>query len=217
MKGRIGLLGEKIGMTQIFEEGVVIPVTVVRAGPCYVSQIKTKDTDNYNAIQLAFKDKKEKNTTKPLLGHFKKAGISPKRFLREFRVENVADYKLGQELRVDIFKDVKWVDVTGITKGRGFAGVVKRWNKKRGPESHGSMTVRAIGSIGQHTFPGRVLKGKRMPGHYGVERVTVKNLKLVKIIDEKNLLLIKGAIPGANNGLVIVTPSYKNEVKKVAS
>lgn len=199
----IGLLGRKIGMTQLFsEKGDVIPTTVIEVGPCYVVQCKTVKKDGYSAIQIGFEKKFHAN--KPETNHFKKASLSPLKELREIRVEDPEKYKPGQELRVDIFKENDKVDVIGTSKGRGFAGGVKRWGWKSGPASHGSMSHRRIGSVGATTFPGRVLKGKHLPGHYGVERVTVKNLKVVKIDTENSLLFVKGAVPGAKGGLLFI-------------
>jgi large subunit ribosomal protein L3 len=203
----IGIIGRKLGMTRIFgERGKAIPVTVIEAGPCYVTQVKTEDTDGYNAVQLGFDETKEKRVTKPVLGHLKKAGVKPLRVLREFRdFELEGELQLGQEIRVDIFKEGDKVSVTGFTKGRGFAGVVKRHGFGGGPKTHGqSDRWRAPGSIGQSSFPSRVLKGLRMAGRMGNTRVTVKNLEVVKVDPENNLLVIKGAIPGAIKGIVTI-------------
>lgn len=199
-----GILGKKIGMSQVFsEEGEVIPVTVIKAGPCRVVQKKTVERDGYNALQLGFGEKKEKRTNRPLLGHFRKHNSPPFYHLREFRVDDVETYRSGQEIRVaDVFKVGDVVDVTGITKGRGFAGVMKRCNFAGGPDSHGSMFNRAPGSIGAATFPARVFKGHGLPGHYGAERVTVQNLKIVYIDPEENIIMVKGAVPGARNGIL---------------
>jgi large subunit ribosomal protein L3 len=204
-----GLLGKKIGMTQIFDEkGHPVAVTILEAGPCIITDIKTKEKNGYNAIQIGWEDVKETKLTKPILGIFKKNNLPPKKYLKEFRVENLDNYKIGAEIKVDIFKKDEYVDVTGITKGRGFTGVVKRWGFAGGPKTHGSMIHRKPMSIGD-TNPARVIKGKKMPGHYGNEKVTVKNLKIMKIIPEKNLLLVKGAVPGANKGLVIIKESRR--------
>ncbi|NOZ55576.1 MAG: 50S ribosomal protein L3 [Calditrichaeota bacterium] len=203
----IGIIGRKLGMTRIFgERGKAIPVTVIEAGPCYVTQVKTEDTDGYNAVQLGFDETKEKRVTKPVLGHLKKAGVKPLRVLREFRdFELEGELQLGQEIRVDIFKEGDKVSVTGFTKGRGFAGVVKRHGFGGGPKTHGqSDRWRAPGSIGQSSFPSRVLKGLRMAGRMGNTRVTVKNLEVVKVDPENNLLVIKGAVPGAIKGIVTI-------------
>jgi large subunit ribosomal protein L3 len=211
----LGLLGKKIGMTQIFseEDGSVLPVTLIEAGPCLVVQKKTVETDGYDALQLGFEDIKESKLTKPLLGHFKKANITPKRLLKEFRIEEGIDkYNVGQTLTVEIFKEGEFVDVTGTSKGRGFAGVIKRWDFRGGPGSHGSTRHRAPGSIGQSSFPSRVFKGMKMAGRMGNEKVTVQNLKIVKLDPSKNLLVVKGAIAGRNGGLVIVRKAKKRRV-----
>ncbi len=200
----IGLLGKKIGMTRIFDEnGNVIPVTIVEAGPCFVTQIKTKENDGYCATQLGYIEKKLNRTNKPLLGHFKNANITPKKFLVEFRDFDLKDLKLGQELKVDIFNVGDKISAQGISKGKGFQGVVKRHHFGGGPVSHGqSDRLRAPGSIGASSFPSRVFKGQRMAGRMGGNKVTIRNLKVVKIDPEKNLIFIKGSIPGHINGLV---------------
>ena len=199
-----GILGYKIGMTQIFDEdGLVVPVTVVKAGPCYVTQIKTKEADGYDAVQLAFGDIKEKRLTKPLLGHFKKAGVSPKRHLVEFDFGADHGLKVGDEIKVDILQPGKAVKVSGITKGKGFQGVVKRHGFGGGPKTHGqSDRLRAPGSIGQSSYPSRVFKGMKMAGRMGGKRQTLVNVKVVKVDPENNLLFLKGAVPGARNSLV---------------
>ena len=205
------LIGKKIGMTQIFDEkGKVVPVTVVEAGPCVVSQIKTVETDGYNAIQVGFGDIKPKHVTKPLQGHFKKADVAPKRILKEFRFDDCSAYELGQIIKADVFETGDKVDVTGKSKGKGYAGVIKRWNFGRLKESHGSGPVaRHGGSMGACSSPSRVWKGKKMAGHLGAEKVTVQNLAVVKIDAEDNLIAIKGAIPGANGGYVVIKDSVK--------
>jgi len=204
----IGLIGKKLGMTRQFdEEGRSIPVTVIEAGPCVVTQVKNQESDGYTAIQLGFGQRKPKNTPLPLQGHFRKAGTQPLRVLTEFRTEAEVDYKLGDRVDVSVLSDVPRVDVTGTTKGRGFAGRIKRWNQHRGPAGHGSKNVRMSGSIGMHTKPGRVLKGKHMPGQYGNKQETKKNLTIVKIDTENNLLLVKGSVPGHKNGIVFIRPS----------
>lgn len=204
-----GILGKKIGMTQIFNpEGQAVPVTVVEAGPCVVVQKKTVATDGYEAIQIAFDEKKERLTTKPMQGHFKKAGSKNFRIVREVEA-NGAEYELGQEIKADIFADGEWVDVTGTTKGKGFAGVIKRWNFNRAPMEHGSMYHRRPGSLGA-TDPARVFKGRKMPGRMGGERVTIQGLQVVRVDAERNLLLIKGAIPGANGAYVMVKKTVKH-------
>ncbi len=200
----IGLLGKKTGMTRIFDEnGNVIPVTIIEAGPCFVAQIKTKVTDGYNAVQLGFDDKKEKNTTKPLSGHFKKANIAPKRLLTEFRDFDLQNLQLGQQITVDVFNVGDKITVQGVSKGKGFQGVVKRHGFGGGPVTHGqSDRLRAPGSIGASSFPSRVFKGQRMAGRMGSVKVSVRNLKIVKIDKDQNLIFIKGAIPGHINGYV---------------
>ncbi len=205
------LIGKKIGMTQIFDEkGKVVPVTVVEAGPCVVSQIKTVETDGYNAIQVGFGDIKPKHVTKPLQGHFKKADVAPKRILKEFRFDDCSSYELGQIIKADVFETGDKVDVTGKSKGKGYAGVIKRWNFARLKESHGTgPNARHGGSMGACSSPSRVWKGKKMAGHLGAERVTVQNLAVVKIDAEDNLIAIKGAIPGANGGYVVIKDSVK--------
>ena len=205
------LIGKKIGMTQIFDEkGKVVPVTVVEAGPCVVSQVKTVETDGYNAIQMGFGDIKPKHVTKPLQGHFKKADVAPKRILKEFRFDDCTAYELGQVIKADLFETGDKVDVTGKSKGKGYAGVIKRWNFGRLKETHGSGPVaRHGGSMGACSSPSRVWKGKKMAGHLGAEKVTVQNLAVVKIDAEDNLIAIKGAIPGANGGYVVIKDSVK--------
>lgn len=209
-----GILGKKIGMTQIFSEtGELVPVTVIEATPSVVVQKKTVEKDGYNALQLGFQEKKLEKVNKPLQGHFKKAGNRAFYFLREVRFDDIEKYEVGQEIKVsDLFKEGDYVDVTGTSKGKGFQGVMKRHNFKGGRASHGSMFHRAPGSAGSSTFPARVWKGKRYPGHMGNRRVTVQNLRIEKIIEDKNLILIKGAVPGAMNSLVII----KNAIKKSA-
>ena len=203
----LGLIARKLGMTQLYVEGKAIPVTVLEATEGVITHIKTKEKDGYNAIQVGFIDAKEKRLNKPLLGIFKKAGVSPKKVLKEFRLEDVSNYELKQEIKLDIFEKGEIVDVIGYTKGRGFTGVMKRHNFSGGPDSHGSMFNRRPGSIGQCEFPGRVVKGKKMPGHYGNEKVTIKNLEIVHIDPEKKLIAVKGAVPGSKG-------SYVNIIKK---
>ncbi|MCT4618808.1 MAG: 50S ribosomal protein L3 [Marinisporobacter sp.] len=205
-----GILGRKIGMTQIFtEEGRVIPVTVVEAGPVYVTQVKTIESDGYNAIQLGYEDKKENRTNKPEKGHFEKAGVSAKKIVKEFRVESTVDYKIGQEIKADIFADGSKVDVVGTSKGKGTQGPIKRHNQARGPMGHGSKYHRGPGSLGASSYPSRVFKGMNMAGRMGHETVTVQNLEVAKVDAEKNLLLIKGAIPGPKGGVVTIKESVK--------
>lgn len=204
-----GILGKKIGMTQIFSpEGRAVPVTVVQAGPCVVVQKKTMATDGYEAIQLGFDEKKERLTNKPMKGHFKKAGVKAYRFLREVEVSPGENYDLGQELKADIFSEGEWVDVTGTSKGKGFAGVIKRWNFNRAPMMHGSMYHRRPGSLNA-TDPARVFKGRKLPGRLGGERTTIQGLQVAKVDADRNLLLIKGAIPGANGAYVMVKKTVK--------
>ncbi len=203
------ILGKKVGMSQIFTStGLVIPVTVVEAGPCYVSQKKTVEKDGYNAVQLAFVDVKPSRITKPELGHLKKANITPKKYLKEFDIDG-AGLEIGAEIKCDVFKAGDVVDVTGTTKGRGFTGAIQRWNQSRGPMSHGSGYHRGVGSMGSSADPSHVFKNKKMAGQYGNERVTIQNLEIAKVDVERNLLLIKGAIPGANGNLVFVKSAVK--------
>jgi len=205
-KMAIGLIAKKVGMTQIFdEEGRSWPVTVVEAGPCPVVQKKTKERDGYEALQLGFGMLKEaKRLTRPLRGHFEKVKVPFARTLREIRVDQPHDFSVGQTLTVELFQEGDRVEVTGISKGKGFQGGVKRWGYKGGPQTHGSMFHRAPGSIGASSYPSRVFKGHHMPGHMGAERVTVKGLKVIKIFPQKNLLLITGSVPGANGGILII-------------
>ena len=199
------ILGRKLGMTQVWDEDDnVVPVTVIQAGPCTISQVKTKATDGYEAVQIGFGEIKPKRVNKPLAGHFKAQGVEPMRYLREVRVEDASEYKTGDQVTVEIFADSKAVAVTGTSKGKGFQGTIKRWNFHRGPMTHGSRNQRRPGSIGQCAYPARVRKGLHMAGHMGNERVTVKNLKLVRVDAEQNLLLVKGAVPGGKNALVQV-------------
>ena len=205
-----GLLGRKLGMTRVFtEEGLWLDVTLVEAGPCTVLQRKTKSNDGYEAVQVGFGERKERRTTKPLLGHFKKSGSSAKRLLREFRVEADSELKPGDEIRTDIFKSGDRVDVSGTSKGKGFAGVMKRHGMSGGPGGHGSGFHRAPGSIGQSADPAKVYKGKRMPGHMGSVKKTTQNLEIVDVDPEKNLLVVRGSVPGANGGFVVVRHSVK--------
>ncbi len=197
------ILGRKLGMTQVWdEEDNVVPVTVIQAGPCVVSQVKSEATDGYDAVQIGFGDIKASRVNKPMKGHFAKAGVEPMRYLREVRVDNAADHQVGDVVSVADFEGVKNVDVTGTSKGKGFQGTIKRWNFACGPITHGSRNQRRPGSIGQCAYPARVRKGLHMAGHMGHERVTVKNLKLVRIDPEQNLMLVKGAVPGPKNALV---------------
>ena len=204
------IIGTKVGMTQVFkEDGTLLPVTVVKAGPCVVVQKKTVEGEGYNALQLGFGEIRVKLVNKPKAGHFKKAGVEPMRYLREFRTDDVAEYEVGQELKVDVFAEGDKVDATGISKGRGFKGVIARHGQHRGPMTHGSRYHRRPGSMGACSYPGKVFKGKKLPGHTGVERVTIQNLEVVMGNAEKDMLLIKGAIPGANGQLVTIKKSVK--------
>lgn len=205
-----GILGRKVGMTQYFtEDGKFVPVSVVEAGPMYVTQIKTVESDGYNAIQVGFEDKKDHRTNKPAKGHFAKAGAGNKRVVREFRLDSVDGFELGQQIDCSVLEGVAVVDVIGTSKGKGTAGPIKRWNQSRGPETHGSKYHRGPGSIGAASYPARVIKGMHMAGRMGNERVTVQNLELVKVDTERNLLLVKGAIPGPKGGLVVVRKAIK--------
>ena len=204
------IIGKKIGMSQIFTaDGKVIPVTVVEAGPCQVVQIKTKENDGYEAVQVGFGTIKETRVNKPEAGHFKKAGVTVKKYLRELRFANCANYELGQELTCDMFKEGDHIDVTGTSKGHGYSGVIQRWNQHIGPMAHGSGYHRGVGSLGACSSPSRVFKNKHMAGQWGNEKVTVQNLTVVRVDAARNLLLIKGAVPGAKGGLVVVKESIK--------
>lgn len=205
-----GILGKKLGMTQIFDEkGRFVAVTVVEAGPCKVLQKKTKETDGYEAIQVGFGDIREKLVNKPEKGHFAKAGASVKRHIREFRLEDITSYEVGQEIKADVFAAGDRVDVSGISKGKGFQGVIKRWNANRGPMSHGSKFHRAPGSMGASSDPSKTFKNKRLPGHMGNVNRTLLNVEVVKVMPEKNLILIKGGIPGPNKSLVVIKDTVK--------
>ena len=197
-------------MTQIFDENrKLVPVTVIEAGPCFVSQKKTVEKDGYDAIQVAFGDIREGLVNKPKKGHFTKAGIPVKRFVKEFRLEDTSAYEVGSEIKAEVFAAGDKIDVTGISKGKGFQGVIKRHNFSRGPMSHGSKFHRAVGSMGASSDPSRTFKNKKMPGHMGCEKVTIQNLTVVKVYPEKNIILVKGAVPGPNKGLVTI----KNAIK----
>ena len=204
------ILATKVGMTQIFnEDGVLTPVTVLQAGPCVVTQIKTTEKDGYDAIQVGYGDKKESLLNKPQKGHFAKAGVATKRFVREFRLEDISGYTLAQEIKADVFAEGDKVDVTAKSKGKGYAGGIKRHGLKSGPSAHGSKYHRHAGSNGSATTPGRVFKGKKMPGHMGAVRVTVQNLEIVKIDVENNIILVKGAVPGPKKSLVMLKDTVK--------
>ncbi len=206
------ILGRKIGMTQIFREnGEVVPVTVVEAGPLYVVQKKTVEKDGYNAIQVGFENVKEKKINRPTKGHFDKGNVEYKKYLREFRVENPEEFQIGQEIKVNVFAEGDKVDVIGISKGKGTQGVIKRHGFGRGRETHGSKFHRMPGGMGASAYPGKVFKGHRMGGRMGNERVTVQNLEVVRVDVDKNLILIRGAIPGAKKGLVTIKETTKNQ------
>ncbi|WP_274654017.1 50S ribosomal protein L3 [Paenibacillus humicola] len=204
-----GILGKKLGMTQVFTaEGNVVPVTVIEAGPCVVLQKKDRENDGYEAVQLGFADKKEKRATKPEIGHAKKADTAPKRYVREIRGVNIGEFEVGQQLKADLFAEGEFVDVTGISKGKGFQGVIKRWGQSRGPMAHGSRYHRGPGSMGS-IQANRVPKGKHLPGHMGHETVTIQNLEVVRVDAERNVLLVKGSIPGPKNSFVKVKLTVK--------
>ena len=208
------ILGKKIGMTQIFlSDGRLVPVTVVEAGPCTVTQVKTVETDGYEAVQVGFGELSEKRAqklkTKPELGHFAKANVKATRYLREFRFDDISAYAVGAQLKADQFAEGDKVDVSGISKGHGYTGAIQRWNQHTGPMAHGSKYHRGVGSLSANSDPSRVFKGKHMSGQYGSEKVTVQNLEIVRVDAERNLLLIKGALPGANESLLVIRDSVK--------
>ena len=204
------LIGKKVGMTQIFDEnGVVIPVTVIEAGPCVVAQVKTLENDGYEAVQLGFGEIKEKHLNKPEKGHFAKANVAAKKHLREFRLDSIEGIKVGDELKADVFAAGEKVDVQGTSKGKGFQGVIKRHGQHRGPMGHGSMYHRRPGSMGPTSTPGRVFKGKKLPGHMGVETVTIQNLEVVRVDLDKNAILVKGSIPGNKGSIVKIRSAVK--------
>jgi large subunit ribosomal protein L3 len=204
------IIGRKVGMTQIFDSnGKIVPVTVVEAGPCVVVQMKTVENDGYNAIQVGFGDIRERLVNKPRQGHFQKAGVALKRYIKEFRLEDTSSYSIGNEIKVDVFTVGEKVDISGVSKGKGFAGSIKRWNQHRGPMSHGSKFHRAPGSMGASSSPSRVFKNKKLPGHMGSVNTTLLNLEVVKIMPEKNVILIKGGVPGPNKGIVVIRNSVK--------
>ena len=205
-----GIIGRKIGMTQIFDEkGNVIPVTVIEAGPCVVAQVKTVETDGYNAIQLGYGEVKSSKVNKPQAGHFAKANVEAKKHLREFRCEEPAELKVGDEIKADVFAEGDKVDVQGISKGKGFQGVIKRHGQHRGPMGHGSMYHRRPGSMGSTSTPGRVFKGKKLPGHMGRVTVTIQNLDVVRVDMDKNVILVKGSVPGAKGAILKVKSAVK--------
>ena len=205
------IIGKKLGMTQVFtDDGRVQPVTVIEAGPCYVTQIKTKETDGYEAVQVAYGEIKAKNVNKCQTGAFKKAGVEPKRVMKEFKYNDITKFALGQEIKADMFAEGDVVDVTGTSKGHGFSGVIKRWNQHRLKMTHGTGPVhREVGSMGANSTPSRVMKGKKMPGHYGHETVTVQNLKVVRVDADRNIILVKGSIPGPNESIVTIKSAAK--------
>ena len=204
------ILGKKLGMTQVFtEDGRVLPVTVVEAGPCVVVQKKTTENDGYDAIQVGYGDIREKLVNKPMKGHFQKAGVTAKRYLKEFKLSNAAEYEVGQEIKADVFAQGDKVDVSGISKGKGFAGVIKRHNQHRGPMSHGSHYHRGPGSMGACSSPSKVFKGKGLPGHMGAVKVTTMNLEVIRVDADRNFILIKGALPGAKGALLTIRDSVK--------
>ena len=208
------IVGKKLGMTQIFlPDGRLVPVTVIQAGPCTVVQKKTLEKDGYEAIQVGFdkipENRVAKLVNKPEAGHFKKAGVAPMRRLRELRLDDCAAYEIGQEIKADVFAAGECVDITGITKGRGYTGAIYRWNHHTGPMAHGSKYHRGVGSMSANTFPARVFKNKKMAGQYGVERVTIQNLSIVQVDAERSLLLVRGSVPGPNKGLLLIRSSCK--------
>ena len=208
------IVGKKVGMTQVFTpEGLLLPVTVIEAGPCTVVQKKTLKTDGYEAVQVGFdtvpENRVAKLVNKPLQGHFKKAGVAPARRLRELRLEDSEKYEIGQVIKADIFAAGDHVDITGISKGHGYSGAIARWGQHTGPMAHGSKYHRGVGSMSANSDPSRVFKNKHMPGHYGVEKVTIQNLSVVRVDAERNLLLVRGAVPGPNGGLLIIRGSAK--------
>ena len=204
------ILATKVGMTQIFnEDGVLVPVTVLQAGPCVVTQVKTEENDGYKAVQVGFVDKREKLFSKPVKGHFDKAGVAYKRFVREFRLDNAEEYSVKDEIKADIFAAGDKIDATAVSKGKGFQGAIKRHGQSRGPMAHGSKYHRHAGSNGACSDPSKVFKGKKMPGHMGSKRVTVQNLEVVKVDAENNLILVKGAVPGPKKSLVTIKETVK--------
>lgn len=204
------LIGKKVGMTQIFDEnGKIVPVTAIEVGPCTVTQIKTAEQDGYTAVQLGYGDVKESKLNKPELGKFKKSNIAPKKYLKEVRLDSIEGIKVGDELKADVFAEGDKVDIQGTSKGKGFQGVIKRWGQSRGPMGHGSMYHRRPGSMGSTSTPGRVYKGKRLPGHMGVQTVTIQNLAIVKVDTDKNVILVKGSVPGAKGSILKIKSSVK--------
>ncbi len=205
-----GILGKKIGMSQIFrEDGICVPVTNISAGPCYVVQVKDAEQDGYRAVQLGFEEKKPKHTKKPEAGHFAKAKVAPQKFMREIRVAAEEQYESGQKLSVDMFKAGEFVDVTGVSIGKGFQGGMRRWGWHGGPKTHGSMSHRRIGSVGATTTPGRIVKGHHLPGHMGNARITVQSLEIISVDAENNVLAVKGAVPGPRGGYLVIRKARK--------
>ncbi|MEE0461728.1 50S ribosomal protein L3 [Blautia hydrogenotrophica] len=205
------ILATKVGMTQIFnEDGVLIPVTVLQAGPCVVTQVKTEENDGYSAVQVGYADKRENLVNKPMKGHFEKAGVSCKRFVKEFKLDNAAEYELGQEIKVDVFEAGDHIDATAISKGKGYQGAIKRHGQSRGPMAHGSKYHRHAGSNGAASDPSKVFKGKKMPGQMGNKQITIQNLEVVRVDAENNLLLVKGAVPGPKKSLVTIKETVKS-------
>ncbi len=219
MQMQKAIIGKKVGMTQIFDEsGKVIPVTVIEAGPCVVTQKRTMEKDGYESMQLGFEDVAERKLTKPEAGHLKKEDLPMKRHLHEFRIEDVSQVDVGDILKVDMFAAGEFVDVTGVSKGKGFQGTIKRWNGQRTPTSHGGGPVhRHAGSMGANSTPSRIMKGKKMPGHMGAEQVTVQNLTVVKVDAELNLIAVRGAVPGPKGGLVYIKNTVKTHREKIVS
>jgi large subunit ribosomal protein L3 len=210
----IGLLGRKIGMTRVYDAaGTIIPVTIIEAGPCPILQVKNKDTDGYAAVQLGFDPAPERNVNRPMAGHFKRAGVAPVRLVREFRADDLDGYEVGKTLDLSLFQVGEQVDIVGRTKGRGFAGSIKKHHSHRGPTTHGSNYHRLPGSLGASADPSRVMKGKHMPGHYGDDRVTVQNITILDVDRERNLLVVRGSVPGHNNAYVTIRKSKKTARK----
>lgn len=204
------IMAKKVGMTQVFtENGALIPVTVLEAGPCVVVQKKTTENDGYEAIQVGFTDAKPKHVTKPMKGHFEKAGVTAKKYVKEFRLDDISAYEVGAEIKADVFAAGDKVDVSGVSKGKGFQSTIKRYNAQRGPMGHGSKSHRVVGSMSSGTTPGRVKKNKKMPGHMGNVNVTIQNIEVVRADAEKNLLLIKGAVPGPKGAVLVIKDSVK--------
>ena len=205
------IIGKKVGMTQVFDEnGTVIPVTVIEAGPCVVAQVKTSEKDGYEAVQLGFGDVKENKLNKPEKGHFAKANVTAKKHLREFRLDSIEGIKVGDEVKADVFEAGEKIDVQGTSKGKGFQGVIKRHGQHRGPMGHGSMYHRRPGSMGSTSTPGRVFKGKKLPGHMGVQKITIQNLEIIKVDMDKNVLLVKGSVPGPKGAILKIKSSVKS-------